>query len=92
MKDVEHSLRHTGAAVLLCSTTTIIGYSVLMIANNQALASFGTMAIIGEIACISAAALLTPALMLLIKARMERKRAAKLLPGEPRSTPTLETD
>ena len=77
MQDVEHSLRHTGAAVVLCSTTTIIGYSVLMIANNQALASFGTMAIIGEIACISAAALLTPALMVLIKSRMDRKRAAK---------------
>jgi hypothetical protein len=74
MKDVEHSLRHTGAAVLLCSTTTIIGYSVLIIANNQALASFGTMAIIGEIACISAAALLTPALMVLIKDRLEKKK------------------
>lgn len=92
MKDVENSLRNTGAAVLLCSTTTIIGYSVLIIANNQALASFGKMAIIGEFACISAAALLTPALMILVKAKIDRKKAAEKQVAASSIKPSLETN
>lgn len=69
MEDVEHALRHTGLAVILCSLTTIIGYSVLIVANNQALASFGWIAIIGEVACISSAIILAPALMVLFRNR-----------------------
>ncbi|PIR17584.1 MAG: hypothetical protein COV46_03705 [Deltaproteobacteria bacterium CG11_big_fil_rev_8_21_14_0_20_49_13] len=69
MENVEHSLRHTGLAVMLCSLTTIIGYSVLIVANNQALASFGWVAIIGELTCISAAVILAPALMVLFNKR-----------------------
>ena len=65
--NVENSLRFTGGAVLLCSSTTIIGYAVLITANNQALASFGTIAILGEIACISAAILLAPALLIFLR-------------------------
>jgi len=58
---VARAIRHTGPAVILCSTTTIIGYFVLTTANNQALATFGTAAVIGEVACIVAAVLLVPA-------------------------------
>ncbi|MBN1283088.1 MAG: MMPL family transporter [Proteobacteria bacterium] len=58
---VAKAIRHTGPAVILCSVTTIIGYFVLTTANNQALATFGTAAVIGEIACISSAVLLVPA-------------------------------
>jgi len=60
-----HMLRHTGGAVLLCSLTTIIGYFVLTRANNQALASFGVAAIIGEVTCVVAALILTPTLFTL---------------------------
>ena len=67
--EFEHSLRHTGMAVILCSITTIIGYAVLIFANNQALASFGMIAILGEITCISAAIVLAPALMVLFRKR-----------------------
>jgi len=58
-------IRHTGGAVMLCSSTTIIGYYVLTRSNNQAVAQFGYMAIIGEIACIFAAVLLVPALVII---------------------------
>jgi predicted RND superfamily exporter protein len=60
-----HVLRHTGGAVTLASLTTIIGYGVLTRADNQALASFGTAAILGEVACLAAALLLAPSLVLL---------------------------
>ncbi len=73
MSNVEDGLKNTGGAVALCSSTTIIGYAVLMAANNQALASFGMIAILGEIACISGAILLAPALMLLLHDRRKRK-------------------
>ena len=54
----------TGAAVALCSWTTIVGYGSLLAARNQALQGFGLMAIIGEVACLSAAIIALPALLL----------------------------
>jgi predicted RND superfamily exporter protein len=51
----------TGGAVALCSLSTIIGYAALLIADNQGLRSFGAMAILGELACLSAALLMMPA-------------------------------
>lgn len=81
MNRVEDGLKNTGAAVMLCSSTTIIGYAVLMAANNQALASFGMIAILGEMACISGAVLLAPSLMLLIKTRREKREAKKYRSG-----------
>ena len=52
----------TGSAVVLCSTTTIIGYSTLLLASNRALRSFGLAADIGEITCLIAALFFMPAL------------------------------
>ncbi len=63
---VSSALKRTGGAVVLCSMTTIIGYFVLTTANNQALATFGVAAVIGEIACITAAVLLLPALIVIV--------------------------
>lgn len=54
-------IRTTGGAVALCSLTTIIGYFTLIIAQNQALVSFGWIAIIGELTCIAAALIFIPA-------------------------------
>ncbi len=53
----------TGGAVALCSLTTIIGYSSLLLARNQALNSFGILADIGEVACLAAALLALPAVL-----------------------------
>jgi len=64
---VAGAIRHTGGAVALCSTTTIVGYFVLTRASNQALATFGSAAVIGEITCIIAALVLVPAVIVLLR-------------------------
>ncbi len=51
----------TGGAVTLCSMTTIIGYSSLLLAENRALFLFGLLAVLGEIACLSTAVIVMPA-------------------------------
>lgn len=55
--------RTTGAAVAICSATTIIGYSVLMSSSSKALQSFGLVAVIGEVTCLVAAIVSMPALV-----------------------------
>ncbi len=55
----------TGGAVLLCSLTTIIGYFTLVIAQNQALVSFGWIGILGELTCLGAALIFIPAYLIL---------------------------
>ena len=59
----------TGSAVALCSMTTIIGYSSLLMSHNRALRSFGLAADLGEMACLLAAVLTLPALIQLIRRR-----------------------
>jgi len=49
------------ATVALCSLTTIIGYSSLLLGRNGALRSFGLLCDVGELSCI-AAVLLSPLL------------------------------
>ena len=56
------ALAETGSAVVLCSTTTIIGYSSLLIASNGALRSFGKLADLGEVGSLLAALFLVPLL------------------------------
>ena len=43
------AVRGTGGAVGLCSFTTIIGYSSLLVAQNVGLFLFGVLAVLGEI-------------------------------------------
>lgn len=59
----------TGSAVALCSATTIIGYSSLLLAHNRALRSFGLVADIGEVTCLFAALLLLPMISFLVLRR-----------------------
>jgi hypothetical protein len=56
-------VRTTGGAVTLCSLTTIIGYSSLLLAQNRALFLFGLLAVLGEVACLSAAVVVLPAVV-----------------------------
>jgi uncharacterized protein len=56
-------VRTTGGAVTLCSLTTIIGYSSLLLAENRALFLFGLLAVLGEVACLSTAVVVLPACM-----------------------------
>lgn len=67
--DPSRGLRSVGGAVTLCSLTTIIGYGSLLVADNQALQSFGYLAVAGEVACITTALFLLPAAMQLARRR-----------------------
>ena len=59
----DQALAASGGAVALCSATTIIGYSALLVADNRAIFSFGLTAVIGEITCLSAALFALPAVL-----------------------------
>jgi uncharacterized membrane protein YdfJ with MMPL/SSD domain len=63
----------TGSAVALCSTTTIIGYSSLLLAHNQALRSFGLAADIGEVTCLIAALIVLPIVVRVASLSRSRK-------------------
>jgi predicted RND superfamily exporter protein len=62
-RSIADVVRTTGGAVALCSLTTIIGYSSLLVARNQALVSFGLLADLGEVACLLAALVALPAFL-----------------------------
>jgi hypothetical protein len=74
-KDILRAVISTGAAVALCSWTTIVGYGSLLAARNQALQGFGAMAILGEVACLSAAIVALPAFIIW---REQRRRRAEV--------------
>jgi predicted RND superfamily exporter protein len=65
--NVVEAIASTGGAVGLCSATTIIGYSSLLFAQNQALFLFGVVAVLGEIACLVTATVVMPAALVLIR-------------------------
>ncbi len=68
-RDVRSAIRSTGAAVGLCSLTTIIGYSSLLLAKNRALYLFGFTAVLGEVACLTAAVVALPAVLVALRER-----------------------
>jgi predicted RND superfamily exporter protein len=61
--DLDAAIGDTGGAVALCSATTVIGFGSLLIANNQALFSFGALAVAGELTGLCTAALVLPAFL-----------------------------
>lgn len=73
-RDVRPAIRATGGAVALCSVTTVVGYSSLLLAENRALFLFGLLAVLGEVVCLLAGVLLLPAVLLL----MPKSRAAQV--------------
>jgi predicted RND superfamily exporter protein len=79
--DIKRAVVSTGAAVALCSWTTIVGYGSLLAARNQALQGFGAMAILGEVACLSAAIVGLPAFILWSARRRRGGGAAARLSG-----------
>jgi uncharacterized membrane protein YdfJ with MMPL/SSD domain len=72
-RDVSAAIRSTGGAVTLCSLTTIIGYSSLLMAENRALYLFGLVAVLGEVCCLSAAVVALPALVSWARGLREKK-------------------
>ncbi len=61
-----------GGAIILCSITTVIGYATLLWAQSRALASFGWLALLGEIGCIFASIVIMPAFMQIADRRREK--------------------
>jgi predicted RND superfamily exporter protein len=71
--DILSVIRSTGSAVGLCSFSTIVGYTSLLIAGNQGFVSFGLLAVAGEMTCVIAAVISLPAyLFLRHKKRLRR--------------------
>lgn len=58
-------LRTTGGAVMITSLTTIIGYSALWMSLNGAINTFGTLANLGEVTCLTIAILVMPSFLAL---------------------------
>src|SRR6185437_15820866 len=58
-----------GGAVGLCSLTTVIGYSSLLVAQNVGLFLFGLLAVFGEICCLTTAVVVLPAVLMLVRPR-----------------------
>ena len=70
------ALSKTGGAVALCSATTIIGFGSLLVAQNQALFSFGVLATAGELTCLLTAIWALPAVLALTAARTTETKPA----------------
>lgn len=68
-KATTNLLGTTGGAVVLCSLTTMIGYGSLLLSENAGIRSFGLAAMLGELACLTAALLLVPGLLMWLRAR-----------------------
>jgi predicted exporter len=82
IQDGEHdptdAVRSVGGAVALCSLTTILGYSSLLMAENRALFLFGLVAVMGEVCCLSTALVFLPAVLTLVR-RRQLSRAAPVM-------------
>jgi predicted RND superfamily exporter protein len=76
--DITAAVRATGGAVGLCSMTTIIGYSSLLVAKNRGLYLFGLVAVLGEIACLTTAVVVLPAALLVYQRRRQKREAGAL--------------
>jgi len=79
-------LRSTGGAILLCSLTTILGYMALLGSVNQAIRSLGLLAVLGELGCLAAAALVLPAYLLWREQQQAHRSSMPAPPAAP-STP-----
>ena len=61
--DPVETLRTSGAAVFICSLTTIIGYGSLLVSENLAIRGFGLASLIGEVCCVLTALVVVPAIV-----------------------------
>ncbi|HOU52722.1 MAG TPA: MMPL family transporter [Myxococcota bacterium] len=60
---IREVIQSTGGAVVLTSSTTILGYATLITSTNMALQSFGIIADLGEFACLATSELVMTALL-----------------------------
>ncbi len=81
-RSIGAAIRTTGGAVVLCSATTVIGYSSLLLAENRALFLFGLLAVLGELACLATAIVVLPAFLEWTEQRSARSRRGQSAHGE----------
>jgi predicted exporter len=77
LRDPVEVLRRTGGAVVLCSLTTLLGYLALTRSLNYGVRSLGITAVIGEAACLVAAAMWLPAALVWLR---RQRRAPETVP------------
>ncbi|HET9036910.1 MAG TPA: MMPL family transporter, partial [Myxococcaceae bacterium] len=77
LRDPVEVLRRTGGAVVLCSLTTLLGYLALTRSLNYGVRSLGITAVIGEAACLVAAAMWLPAALVWLR---RQRRAPDAVP------------
>jgi len=65
-------IRTTGGAIMMASSTTIIGYGALLFSLNGAINTFGELAIVGEFTCLSMALFFMPACLALFRKTFTR--------------------
>jgi hypothetical protein len=73
-------VRETGGAVILCSLTTVLGYLALLQSVNPAVRSFGLVAVVGELTCLSSVIIVLPAILHLVSNRNVPASDFKRLP------------
>jgi len=83
-------VRETGGAVVLCSLTTCLGYLALLQSVNPAVRSFGTAAVVGELACLLAVVVVLPAILILSEERAALRRGVAV-DGAPAPDPRSAT-
>lgn len=79
---IARMVKNTGGALALCSSTTLIGYTSMMLTSNRALQSFGIMANIGEIATLMTALFALPAYLLIMERRAEKAESSAVAETE----------
>ena len=67
--------------------TTILGYSSLLFAQNRGLFTFGLLAVLGELTCLSAALVVLPAGLLMVRGGPVRK-----IPAPPSAQADVDVD
>ena len=66
---VAQAMRHTGSAIFVTATTTMLGFLGLALANHAGLSSLGTLAVIGIAACLVASVIFFPAFLRFLELR-----------------------
>jgi uncharacterized protein len=66
---IKRTVISAGGPVALCSWSAIVGYGSLLVARNGALQGLGGIATLGEVTCLLAAVIVTPAAMALFARR-----------------------
>ncbi|HVY49416.1 MAG TPA: MMPL family transporter, partial [Minicystis sp.] len=75
--DAPRATAKMGGAILLCSLTTVVGYTSLLVAQSGALRTFGQACVLGEIMAVTMVLVLLPVMLRRARAPRPAPRAAE---------------